>query len=360
MTTTWRVERTANRRFPFRISVAQDGRLLFAVRAQSSWPGPGQNIFCLRERELDPDEPLETVERAPVSALSRVGRKLTLALDRPMRKRCEFLTVEKPRADGSGTYEQVFFRTEAAIRAHRSGGRVELRGATPALAVVIDSAERYAWKFPNASVARRKLSVGDYALLDGERVTAVVERKSFDNLLTDFGAIQALHHQLADLASVSVAALVIEAQYADFLDPRRLRGRWPATHAARVLGELSALHPQLPIVYAGNRKVANAWTHQFFLSLAARREAPSPQLVMEAVARYDAFPRGPGLDEQIRHAALHEIPAPFPIAALAARFPDATAPRLRRVVDQLRKEGRLARVGAGRGARWRPQSADVP
>lgn len=352
MTTIWLVERTVNQRFPFRVSIEQDGRLILAVRAQSHWPGPGQQIFCLRERELDSGELLEPVERVPVASLSRVGRKLTVALDRPMRKRCEFLTVEKPRADGSGTYEQVFFRTESAIRAHRSGGRVELRGTPVALAVVIDSAERYPWTFLNAVVARRKLAVGDYGLLDGERVAAVVERKSFDNLLTDFGSIQALHHQLADLAAAPASALVIEAQFADFLSPHRLRGRWPVAHMARVLGELSALHPRLPILYAGNRKLANSWTHQYFLSLAARRTAPSPQFVMETVARYEAVPRGPGLDEQIRHAAVHELASPFASAELAVRFPDVAVTRVRRVIDQLRREGRLVRIGAGRGAKW--------
>ena len=47
----WRVERTQSPRFPFRIAIEQDGRLLFAVRAQSDWPPPGGQIFCLRERE---------------------------------------------------------------------------------------------------------------------------------------------------------------------------------------------------------------------------------------------------------------------------------------------------------------------
>jgi len=40
-----------------------DGVLL-AVRAQSSWPGPGQQIFCLRENTLDPDEQLDTIGKA--------------------------------------------------------------------------------------------------------------------------------------------------------------------------------------------------------------------------------------------------------------------------------------------------------
>lgn len=352
MSATWIVERTLSRKFPIRIAIEQDGRLVVAFRAQSPWPGPGQQIFCLREAMLDPAEPLELIERVPVAHLTRVGRKLTVALDRGQRKRCEFLTVLKPKRDGSGSYEQVFFRTESGVRAHRSRSRVELRVAAPALAVVIDSAERYPWIFPGAEVTRRKLPVGDYALLAGERLRAVVERKSFDNLLGDVGAIQALHQQLADLASYRAAALVIEADYRDFLDPVRLKGRWPATHLARVLGELSALHANLPIVYAGNRKLANAWTHQFFASLSTMDAAPSPQLVLEVARRYDATPRESGLDEQMREAMMRELATPFAFAELAARFPGASPARLRRVRDQLRKEGRITRIGAGRAARW--------
>jgi len=40
------------------------------------------------------------------------------------------------------------------------------------------------------------------------------------------------------------------------------------------------------------------------------------------------------------------------MAALAERFPDVSMPRVRRVVEQLRNEGLLKRVGGGRGARW--------
>jgi hypothetical protein len=351
-TALWRVERTANRGFPFRISIEQDARLVIAVRAKAVWPGPGQNIFCLREHEADPAEPLELIERVPVASLVRIGRKLTVVLDRPQRKRSEFLSVEKVRRDGGGTYEQIFIRTESGIRAHRSRTRVELRAAPPALTIVVDSAEKYPWRFPGASLTRRKLPVGDYALVIDEHLTAIVERKSFDNILGDIGAVQALHHQLADLASYPVSALVIEAEYRDFLDPARLDGRWPVAHLARVLGELSALHPRLPIIFAGNRASANTWAHNLFLSLGARQAAPSPQLVLEAVARYDAVPRQAGIDEQIRRAATHDVPSPFSIAAVAERFPDVNRPTVRRVIEQLRKEGRLRRIGTGRGALW--------
>jgi len=352
MSGTWIVERTAQRRFPVRIAIEQDGRLVAAFRCQASWPGPGQQIFCLREQTLDPAEPLEPVERVPVAHLTQIGRKLTVILDRPTRKRCEFLAVVKPRKDGSGTVEQIFFRTESGIRAHRSRTRVELRGEEPGLTVVIDSAERYPWKFPGAVVARRKLAVGDYGLLEEDRVVAVVERKSYDNWLSDVGALQALHQQLADLASHEPAALVIEADYRDFLDPARLAGRWPPAHLARVFAEVAALHPRLPLIFAGNRKLGNLWTERFFGAIATGRAAPELALGLSVAARYDAEPRGPGLDAEVRQAVLVALPASFPFSALVARFPDVPAARLRRLLDRLRQAGRVARTGGGRGARW--------
>ncbi len=353
MTAIWTVERTLNRRFPFRIAIEQDGRLIAAFRAQAAWPGPGQQIFCLREHELDHTDPLEPVERVPVAHITRVGRKLAVVLDRPNRKRCEFLVVQKERKDGAGTYEQIFFRTETGIRAHRSRTRLELKATTTAaLHIAIDSAERYPWRFPDATVTRTKLAAGDYALLEDDHVVAVVERKSFDNLLSDVGAMQALHQQLADLASFGAAALVIEAQYADFLDPARVKGRWPVDHLSRVLAEITVLHPGLPIIFAGNRKLANLWAQRFFSAVAAERSAPAAQLHLEVAARYDSSPRAPGLDQRIRDAALRDLPSPFAMADLMRRFPDTPVARVRRVVQQLKREGRVTRTGAGRAARW--------
>jgi hypothetical protein len=96
---------------------------------------------------------------------------------------------------------------------------------------------RDAWPGPGATVTGRKLPVGDYARVAGERSLAVVERKSFDNLLSETAAINGLHQSLAALAAYARAALVIEAKYADFLDPDRIRN-WPVQHPPRVLGTL--------------------------------------------------------------------------------------------------------------------------
>jgi hypothetical protein len=358
MAAEWIVERTAHRRFPFRITIREGGRAILAVRAQSVWPGPGQQIFCLREPTVDPTEPLEPVERVLVAHLGRVGRKLTVALDRPGRKRCEFLTVVKPGPDGRPR-EQIFFRTESGIRAHRSRTRMELLPRTAELVVVVDPTERYPWRFPGATVRRRKLPVGDYALLDGERLVATVERKTFDNLLVEVGTLQAFHHHLGQLTSRPCAALVIEAQYADFLDEKRLKGRWPAAHLARVLAEIAALHPTLPVVFAGNRKLANAWCHRFFAACAARGESPQLDLVREALAGYEADPEQ-SLDERIRRAALEEFAESFAAAELTSRFPEASAERVRRLLRQLRAEKLLESTGRGRGTRWTPATGDPP
>lgn len=350
----WTVERTQQRRFPVRIAIEQDGRLILAVRAQSPWPGPGQQVFCLRERLDDPEEFREPLERVEVAHLAQVGRKLTVVLDRPSRKRCEFLVVRRERQGGGEPYEQIFFRTESGIRAHRSRTRVELLpSSVPALTIAVDTAERYPWRFPHATVVRRKLAAGDYAALRGGAEVAVVERKSFDNLLVDIGSIQALHQQLEDLARLPAAALVVEAQYGDFLDERRLAGRWPPAHTARVLAELAALHPRLPIVFAGSRKLANAWCASFFAACATREASPQLDLVREALAEYEAEPGTAGVEARLREEALAMGVAGFAPGDLAAREPGVPRSRVDRVLRQLGEEGLLARTGRGRGTRWR-------
>ncbi|NZA26421.1 ERCC4 domain-containing protein [Luteimonas sp. SJ-92] len=351
MSAVWIVQRTGDVRFPYRIAIEQAGRVLFAVRAKAAWPGAGTQVFCLREREPDAGGPLDDLERAPVLHLSRLGRKLSVALDRPRRKRCEFLILEKPRRDG-GSYEQVFFRTEAAVRAHKTSKRAELSARSgEALDIVVDSLERYPWSFPGANVQRRRLPVGDYALAHDERPLAIVERKTLDNLLGDLSELKGLHQQLSELAAWPHAALVIEAQYADFGNPAKV-GRWPTAHLLRVLGELPALFPRVQCIFAGNRKLANVWAQRWFGAVHAAMQQPRLPQVAEAAARYRAQPADGGLDARIRIAALRDLPDRFEVALLRMQFPEAPPARVKCVLDQLRAEGCLRTEGRGRGTRW--------
>lgn len=357
----WIVERTVHPRFPYRLRIEQDGRALLAVRAQDFWPGPGAQIFCLRETTFDPAEPLEAVERVPVATLSRLGRKLSVTLDRPTRKRCEFLKIDRPTADGTRTREHIYFRTESGMRAHRSSGRVELVPRT-ALDIVVDSAERFAWTFPGARVTRRRLPVGDYALEIADRLAAIVERKSLTNLLANVHEIKGLHQQMAELGAYPHSAVVVEAQYADLANPGRI-GKWPPSHLLRVVGELAALHPKVPLVFAGNRKLARAWTQRYFAAVEAAAAQPLPDLVREPVLRFDAVPLDGGAETRVRVALLHDIPDGFTLADLRVACPDVPDARLRSIMGRVRREGRLRCEGAKRAARWyrvAPQAPEAP
>lgn len=350
MSAFWIVERTQDARFPFRIRIEQHGRALLTVRAQSAWPGAGTQVFCLRETEFDPAEELVPHERVPLAHLDRIGRKLSITLDRAQRKRCEFLKLERPFKNKPGTYEQIFLRTEAAARAHKSSARTELV-ATGDIEVAIDSTERYAWKFPAARVVKRKLPVGDYALLRDERPVAVVERKTLDNFLKDLTELKGLQQQLSELGAYPHAALLLEFQYADLGNPDKL-GRWPAAHVQRVVAELAVLFPRVQPIFAGNRKLANLWTQRWFATVAAALAQAVPDTVREPLARYDGKTADGGLDARIRVAALTELPDAFEVAMLRKRVADAKPERIKRVLDQLRREGRLATQGRGRGTRW--------
>jgi hypothetical protein len=227
---------------------------------------------------------------------------------------------------------------------------VEL-AARAELDLVIDVQEKYPWRFPSARVTRRPLAAGDYALVRGEELLAVVERKTPANLLHDIGALRALHQGLAELASQPRAALVVEAQYGDFLDAERVRP-WPPAHVGRVLAEIAALHPRLPIVYAGNRKLANHWALGWFSAVAADLAKNAPLFVSDVLARWDGPPADGGLDRRIREAALLGTTAPFRPAQLRACVPGASEQRVLRVLNALRREGRVRCTGRGPAARW--------
>ncbi len=351
----WIVHKTGNPRFPFRIAIADEGGDLFAVRAQDSWPGARGNIFCVRDGSSKDERDLFVeMERVPIVVLERFGKSIRVVLDRPVKKRGEFLILEKPYKNREGNFEQIFFKTDIAQKSHKSRSRVSLRPSAGSsnLVIAIDSAERYPWKFPKAKVERHRLPCGDYALMEGEDILAVVERKTYDNLLGDFDSIAILHRSLEELSTFPHMAVVIEAHYGDFMDPKRLEGRWPPSHAYRVIAELQAMHPRLPTIFAGTRKEANLWTYAFFRAIAWKhavahsehnalfvREAVEPSAVEQRLAsRIFSV-----LQSQAEGATLRE---------LAATFDDIDGKTVRLVLSALKKRGKVRCQGRGITARW--------
>ncbi|HOE76549.1 MAG TPA: ERCC4 domain-containing protein [Rectinema sp.] len=360
----WTVERTGNPRFPYRISISDENGDFFAVRSQDAWPGPKGNIFCIRDGSSPAERDLfMEIERIPVLSFERFGRSLKIILDRPTKKRCEFLILEKAYRNREGSYEQIFFKTDSAQKEHKSRSRVALRpGLTKLeLTVAIDSAERYPWKFPKAKVEQRRLPAGDYALMHNETILAVVERKTYENLLTDFDSIVILHRSLDELSGLPNAAMVIEAHYGDFMNPKRLEGRWPAAHAYRVISELQAMHPHLPIIFAGTRKEANLWTYAFFRAIAWKHERErldedsillkEPSAFLGAISSNISSDISPRLDEKV-YAVLNAKESGLTLRELALMFEDVDAGSLRHCLERLRRRGRVQCEGRGISARW--------
>ncbi len=274
---TWILERTGNERFPYRLQLLRDDGPWLTLRAQDRWPAAGKNIFCLREEQSpDPDESLTELERVDIVAVSERGRRVSVVLDRKRYKRCDFLFLQKDYKGRPGeSYEQVFWLTQRSMQQRRPAFRLLPRSDTGGMVVRIDSSERYPWRFPGMVVQRGVVLCGDYALIDGDSCLAVVERKTVDNLLADFGVMPVLHQRLAELCTFPHHALVIEAAYEDFLNPKRLHHYTPA-FCARALAELYALYPTLRIVFCANRKAANEWTRHFFAALWQLKHRTTP------------------------------------------------------------------------------------
>src|SRR5574341_516992 len=92
----WVLERSANDRFPYRLQILRGDTPFLTLRVQDRWPAANRNIFCLRENDAPEDaELLEEIERVPIVALQRRGARLSVILDRPRYKRCDFLFLTK-------------------------------------------------------------------------------------------------------------------------------------------------------------------------------------------------------------------------------------------------------------------------
>jgi hypothetical protein len=270
----WVLEHTSDPKFPFRLRIYTRGRSepMLSFFVQDRWPGSNQHIYCLRENRMAEDVVVDgEIERVPVVALQRYGRRLSVVLDRPRQKRCDFQIVERaykhPEPGAPATYEQIFWFTQTAMRQRRPRGvRLHSAATVTEARVRIASDERYPWALGSFATERGPLATGDYALMEGDKVLAVVERKTFEGLLADFGRMDILRQRLLELVAFEQHAVVIEAPYEDFLSPNKVH-HWSATFCARAIADLYALFPRLRLVFCSNRKTAAEWTRSYFAAV---------------------------------------------------------------------------------------------
>ncbi|ODA43985.1 hypothetical protein THER_1264 [Thermodesulfovibrio sp. N1] len=346
------LESVNNPKFPYRLTIKQGDKVLLALRVQDRWPGQRGNIFCIRETNQELDPPIEEIERVPIISLKRYGKRLSIVLDRPINKRCEFLFLTKKYKTKEGEYEQIFWRTQKALIERRP--RVKLTTYyKDRLNVIIDNNERYPWRFPESNIEKGKLPVGDYALKGENEILAVVERKTFDNLLAEFGRMQAFHQQLGELSAYKNSALVIEANYSDFLNPNKVKFYTPS-FTAKAIAELYALHPKLTIVFAGNRKLANEWTYRFFCAINAHENDTPHETISNLIENYGTCPDAKGgIYFEIKKKIVNDLLEEFQFSMIKEIFPEAPQTTIRKVLKDLEKEGIIEKYGKGKKSYWK-------
>lgn len=246
---------------PYLLRVPVDGGPLL-LKAREPWPRTAR-VYCHRLQAW-PDG-AELVEEVAVRLCQRRGRAIDLVLDRGRENRSQFVF-----ATLKGGREGIFWQTARTARQARPGVRIPSRRASgwQTLPVVADTRERYAYRFAQqqVSVEQRALAVGDYAVEVDGQVVAAVERKSVADLAGRLVDGQ-LAFELAELASLAHAAVVVEGRYADLFDLERV----PPGFVADLLARVQVRYPSVPIVFCGNRKLAEEWTFRFLG--AARAEA---------------------------------------------------------------------------------------
>ena len=240
-------------------------------RTSGTWPRT-KALYCHPvppgEWPADP----EVVERVPVRSCARRGAAIDLVLDRARENRSQIVFT---RARGR---DVVFWQSPRTRKQARPQVRTPTARAagTPELEVIVDSHERYPYRFarPGVRAVRRALPCGDYGVTyDGELV-AVVERKSLADLVTSLTTGK-LNHALAELAAVRRAAVVVEDRYADVFKLDVVR---PAV-VADGLAELQVRRPNVPIVFCDTRQLAEEWTYRYLAAAdASAREDSAAQL----------------------------------------------------------------------------------
>ena len=128
---------------------------------------------------------------------------------------------------------------------------------------------------------------------------------------------------------------------------------YPPVFTSKAIAELQALHPNLTIIFAGNRKLAQEWTHQFFTAITAHEEDTPHHKVSQVMTRYGTPPETTGGSYcEIRESIENEFPDEFTKAMLRESFPDVPESTLQRVLRNLKKEGTIKREGRGKKSYW--------
>lgn len=361
-TWTWTLSRVQKETdFPYRILITGPGKPLLNLRAKGRWPVKGGTIFCIRPK--NEDGPFVELENVPVLNVQKKGSKLSVILDRTLQNQCEFQSVLKPNKTKPGAHEHIYWRTAEAITANRPKVKIPDHKPQTDITIAISKDEKYAWKFPQYTTTEADIPAGDYALMKDEHIAAVIRRKTLADMLEHFGEIATLDEQLEQLQKSALsAALVIEANYSDFLNPAKQKVH-PPEDCARLIAQLQSQHPALPFVYAGNRKLAIEWAHNYFHQAATASEKepvpptapvykePAAPPISETPQPYAPAVPQPLSTNTTQSGYLDKLPSTFTAETFGKAFPNVPAAMVKKLLTDLKKRG-LVTYKRGKNTLW--------
>ncbi|WP_374157911.1 ERCC4 domain-containing protein [Mycobacterium sp. G7A2] len=241
-------------RLPYLLRVPlPGGDLLF--RTSGTWPRV-KALYChpVGLHEWPPD--VEIVERLPLRSCQRRGASIDLIAQRARENRSQLVFTTARGRDA------VFWQAPRTRKQARPNVRTPTARAhgIAELEILVDAHERYPYRFSTQQVStvRRALTSGDYGVLADGELIASVERKSLADLVGSLTGGK-LRYQVADLAALPRAAVVVEDRYSQLFKLDRVR---PAV-VADGLAELQIRWPNVAIVFCETRPLAEEWTYRF-------------------------------------------------------------------------------------------------
>jgi hypothetical protein len=239
---------------PYVLQVPIGGGLL--LKAAQPWP-QSSRVYCHPLDPLADGAELEVLEDVGVRMCAWRGQAVELVLDRSQHNRSQFVfTTARGRP-------AIFWQTPFVTRCARPGVRVP-RGRSPvagsSLEISVDTREQrpYAFTGREVGVTRTALFAGDYAVCGPAGVVAAVERKTANDFATS-ATSGALGFAMADLSALPAAAVVVEDRYSAVISHSHVQPGW----LADVIARLQVRAPNVPIVWAETRALAEDWTYRF-------------------------------------------------------------------------------------------------
>ena len=243
-----------NSRLGYLLRIPQpSGDLLF--RTSDTWPRV-KALYCypvgLDEWPTDP----QIVERLAVRSCQRRGASIDLILQRGRETRSP-LVVTTARGRDAVFWQSPRTRKQARPNVRTPTARAQ---GLEELPILVDTHERYAYRFATqqTTLVPKALPCGDYGVEFDGQLVASVERKSLADLVASLTGGR-LRYQVADLAALPRAAVVVEDRYSQLFKLDRVR---PAL-IADGLAELQVRWPNVPIVFCETRTLAEEWTYRF-------------------------------------------------------------------------------------------------